>query len=192
MGEFFKKHSYTIVKLFVTQFAIALFGIGLWCAAMMMKNDTVKIVASVGAIAFYLFLLYAHVWEIGAKEGITAEARHQPRKLMTGFYMGLTANSLNLVLALMMLPEYFFAGYRQVSGMAKTVSMFLHGMYTGLITTLNIGTTPLNQLAWVYFVITVPAILVTGLAYIFGSYNWHLTNILIPKNTDVKNNGRPE
>jgi hypothetical protein len=44
----------------------------------------------------------------------------------------------------------------------------------------------------VYFLIVLPAILVAGVAYILGSYNLHFTNILIAKNKDVKNNGRPE
>ena len=50
----------------------------------------------------------------------------------------------------------------------------------------------LSGLAVSYFVITLPAILVSGLAYITGSSNLHATNILIPKNKDVKNNGRPK
>ena len=35
------------------------------------------------------------------------------------------------------------------------------------------------------------AVVVSGIAYVLGSYNLHATNILIPKNKDVKNNGRP-
>jgi len=33
---------------------------------------------------------------------------------------------------------------------------------------------------------------VCGFAYILGSYQLHATNLLIAKNKDVKNNGRPE
>ena len=51
---------------------------------------------------------------------------------------------------------------------------------------------PTEILPLMFFVITIPSILVIGVGYIIGSYNLHATNILIPKNKDVKNNGRPK
>ena len=191
MKEFLKKYGYTMAKLFVNQFAIALFGIGLWCVGMYSENTGLMIGASIGSVVFYLFLLYAHMWEIGAKDGISAEARGTSRGLWRGFVIGAGANALNLLLAILMLPQLLFEGYTPVSGVMKTISMLLHGMYTGFTATVTIGGRPLNQMVLTYFIIIVPAVAVTGLAYIIGSYNLHLTNILIPKNKDVKNNGRP-
>jgi len=190
--EFLKKYSYTMAKLFVNQFAIALFGIGLWCVGMYSDNTALKIGGSIGAVVFYLFLLYAHMWELGAKDGISAEARGTSRGLWRGFVIGVGANSLNILLALLMVPQVFAEGYIPVSGLMKTISMMLHGMYTGFTATVAIGGRTLNQMILTYFIIILPAVLVSGLAYIIGSYNLHFTNILIPKNKDVKNNGRPK
>ena len=192
MKEFLKKYSYTMAKLFVNQFAIALFGIGLWCVGMYSDNTALKIGGSIGAVVFYLFLLYAHMWELGAKDGISAEARGTSRGLWRGFVIGVGANSLNILLALLMVPQVFAEGYIPVSALMKTISMMLHGMYTGFTATVAIGGRTLNQMILTYFIIILPAVLVSGLAYIIGSYNLHFTNILIPKNKDVKNNGRPK
>ena len=57
MGGVFKKHSYTIVKMFVTQVAIAIFGLGLAIATGMSDNKALQITTSIGAIVFYLFLI---------------------------------------------------------------------------------------------------------------------------------------
>jgi len=64
-------------------------------------------------------------------------------------------------------------------------------MYFGVLS-VPIGGVVLSTKAFMYFVIVLPAVLVSGGAYIIGNYNLHATNILIPKNKDVKNNGRPK
>ena len=192
MKDFLKKYGYTMVKLFVNQFAIALFGIGLWWVSMYADNKTLQIVSSIGAVIFYLFLLYAHMWELGAKDGISAEARGTSRGLWRGFVIGVGANALNILLAILMVPQIFAKAYMPVSGVMKTISMILHGMYTGFTTALGFGGRTFHEMILTYFIIILPAVTVTGLAYIIGSYNLHLTNILIPKNKDVKNNGRPK
>ena len=192
MKDFFKKYSYTVVKLFVNQIAIALFGIGLAVALGRAGNRTGQLVASILSVLFYLFLLYVHMWEVGAKDGITAEARKTGRKLWRGFAIGACANALNILLALLILPGAFAGGaVKGFSSVVSIVALMLQGMYLGILATPLNGLN-LNAYAWPYWVIILPAVLVAGVSYILGSYNLHATNILIPKNKDVKNNGRPE
>lgn len=194
MKEFFKKYSYTIVKLFVNQFAIALFGLGMAFASGYGDNNKLKIATGIGAIVFYLFLLYAHMWEVGAKDGITAEAKGTSRGLWRGFAIGLCANAVNLLLALLILPSAFApmgSALKGIGSVFSIIALLLEGMYIAILS-LPLNGLSLNAYAWVYFAITVPAILMCGIAYIIGSYNLHATNILIPKNKDVKGNGRPE
>ena len=192
--EFFKKYSYTVVKLFLNQFAIALFGIALAFAASYAQNVTLKLITGICSVLFYLFLLYAHMWEVGAKDGISAVARGTSRGLWRGFVIGLCANAINLLLAFLILPGAFAAqgtAIKGASGVFSLIAMLLEGMYIGILS-LDLNGLALNGYAWVYFAIVVPAVVICGVAYIFGSYNIHATNILIPKNKDVKNNGRPE
>ena len=68
MREFMQKHSYNAVRLFVNQIAISIFGLVLAIACGKVENSTLKIVTSVGAIVFYLFLTYAAMWEVGSKD----------------------------------------------------------------------------------------------------------------------------
>ena len=56
--NFFKKNSYTIVKLFITQLAISILGNVLAIACGMAKYDTLKLVTSIFAVLFFVFLNY--------------------------------------------------------------------------------------------------------------------------------------
>ena len=188
---FLKKYGYTILKLFLNQFAISLFGIvlALGCSAANMRS--LMITSSIFSIAFYLFLEYAVMWEVGAKDGITATARHTSRGLWRGFVISLCANALNLLLAILVFTKVFTHGDNKVSAIAELLAYWLQGMYQGIISQ-TVGGVQLREHVWMFFLILVPAIAVCGVAYILGSYNLHATNLLIPKNKDVKNNGRPE
>lgn len=194
MKSFFSKYGYTVVKLFLNQFAIALFGLALSLACGASGNTTLQWVTSLFAVLFYLFLEYAVMWEVGAKDGISAVARKEPRRLWRGLLISVCANSLNLLFAVLILPGAFAPNGGAVSGMSSAfsvVALLLEGMYSGLLA-IRFRGIPLNRYAWVYFAIVVPALVVSWSAYILGHYNLHFTNILIPKNKDVKNNGRPE
>ena len=194
MKAFLKKYSYIAFKLFLNQFAIALFGVGLAFASEGADNKTLLIATSVGAILFYLFLQYAVMWEVGAKDGISAVARKEGRGLWRGFAIGALANSFNLLCAILITPGAFSASESALGRIGHAfqfIARMVQGMYMGVMT-LPCGSSQLHDMAWTYFVITLPAILVCGAAYIIGNYNLHATNILIPKNKDVKNNGRPE
>jgi len=189
---FFKKYSYTIVKLFLNQFAISLFGIGLAFASSYAKNNTLLLLTSIFSVVFYLFLEYAIIWEVGAKDGITATSRHTSRGLWRGFVLSLCANALNLIAAFLILSKVFTGVENKVSAVGQFIAMVLQGMFQGILSQRVDSGAQLNDFWWVYFLIILPAVIVTGVGYIIGSYNLHVTNILIPKNKDVKNNGRPK
>ena len=188
---FFKKYSYIIVKLFLNQFAISLFGIGLAFACSYSGNDTLLVVTSVFSVIFYLFLEYAIMWEVGAKDGITAKSRQTSRGLWRGFVLSICANAINIVAALMVFSKVLTGAENQLSAVGQFIAMVLQGMYQGILSQ-RVGVAQLNDFWWVYFLMISPAVLVTGVSYIIGNYGWHLTNILIPKNKDVKDNGRPK
>jgi hypothetical protein len=187
---FLKKYSYIIIKLFLNQFAISLFGVALAFACSRAENDKLLLLTSIFAVLFYLFLEYAVIWEVGAKDGISATARHTSRGLWRGFVISLCANALNFLVTLLVLTKLFTGGDNPVSAVAQFVAMMLQGMYQGILSQF-VGGVQLHTLPWMFVVILLPAVIVTGVGYIIGNYNLHATNILIPKNKDVKNNGRP-
>ena len=188
---FFKKYGYIMVKLFLNQFAISLFGMALAFACSRAGNDSLLIVSSIFAVIFCLFLQYAVMWEVGAKDGITATARHTSRGLWRGFAIGACGNALNILMALLVLTKVFTGGDNPVSAVAQFIAMMLQGMYQGILSQ-TVGGVQLHNYAWMFFLIVLPSVLICGFSYILGSYNLHATNILIPKNKDVKNNGRPQ
>ena len=182
--DFFKKYSYTAIKLFLNQFAISLFGVALAFVCIKGQRDQLLVITSVFSILFYLFLQYAVIWEVGAKDGISAIARGTSRGLGRGFLIALLTNSVNLLCALIVLTEYL--GAKGLGGLARGIILIgTEGMYMGVLKQVPTALLPL-----MFFLITIPSFIVIGVGYIIGNYNLHATNILIPKNKDVKNNGR--
>ena len=185
MKEFFKKHSYDMMKMFLNQFAVAIFGLVLALATGMAKKDTLQIVSSVGSIIFYMFLLYAMTFEIGSKDKTSVDYGRIKARPLTGLYISLCANAINFLLAILITigvvsNSQFLS---DVGGGAAVAALLLEGMYTGVLA-VDIGGVPLNAMVWPFFAIILPALLVSAIGYFFGLKGWHLTKILIPKNAE--------
>ena len=185
MKEFFKKHSYDMMKMFLNQFAVAIFGLVLALATGMAKNDTLQIVSSVGAILFYMFLLYAMTFEIGSKDKTSVEYGRIKARPLTGLYISLCANSINFLLAILITLGYVSNSpfLSNVGGGAAVAALLLEGMYTGVLA-VNVGGIPLNAMVWPFFAIILPALLISTVGYYFGMKGWHVTKMLIPKNAE--------
>ncbi len=185
MVDVFKKHSYTIVKMFVTQVAIAIFGLGLAIATGMAKNTALQISSSILAILFYLFLIYGLCWEVGSKSYIAINGGREKRNIFVGLYMGIFANIPNAVLAILATLGFAFPEiFGSVGGVGSVIALAIEGMYTGLLS-LNVAGNPLNSYAVSYFLIMIPSLAVSFSAYLLGSYDKHLTGIFIVKNPEL-------
>ncbi len=178
MKNLFRDHSYNMVKMFLNQFATAIFGFSLALAAGKAENPTLRNVTSIAAILFYLFLLYTMTWELGFKDrgGILhGRIKNQPYK---GALISLFANLPNLLFAVFItfgtfIPNSFFGS---LGAFGKSAALILEGMYTGLLAH-PVNGTPLNQMWFVYFLITIPAILTSGIAYLFGTKDIKFTSL---------------
>ena len=169
MKEFFKKRSYDMVKMFLNQFATAIFGFVLALAAGKAKNPTLRNVTSVFAILFYLFLLYTMTWEIGFRDKIPVEKGRMERKPLTGLWISLCANSLNLLLAIfiMLASLFHLSFFSTVGGISASAAVLLEGMYTGLLAN-QVNGIALNSYWWMYFLITIPSMITCTVAYLLG------------------------
>ena len=191
MKAFWKRYSYSTIKLFVNQFAISIFGLVLALACGKAENNTLMYIASLGAIVFYLFLLYAALWEIGAKDKIAVDGGRLPKKYLNGLYMGLIANIPNFILAILVSIGLLFADgglISKIGGISSSISIFIQGMYSGILA-MDLGGAPLNSYFFVYFLIPLPAILICTISYFFGMKNYHLTKLLIsetPEELEIK------
>ena len=195
MKEFFHKYGYNIVRMFLYQFAISMFGSTLAMATTTSGNTSLTIVVSVCAVLFYLFLLYVLVWELGAHDKISVDVGKKEYKPFTGVVLSMLANIPNFIIAIV-----FTIGYpslasggewgSNICAVMKVLLFILEGMYLGLLTAIRIPVNgviqQLNNLWWPYFLITLPAIITCGLAYYLGHKNIHFTSIMIYKDPKQK------
>ena len=172
MKGFFQKHSYSMVKMFLNQFATAIFGFVLVLAAGYAKNVALRNITSVFSIVFYLFLLYTMTWDIGFADRVSVMSGKQKRNLWMGALISLCANIPNYICAVFitlasLLNVEFFSS---VAAFFTGAALLLEGMYTGLLAN-SVGGAALNSHWFMYFVITLPTLIVCFLAYWLGINN---------------------
>lgn len=184
---FFGRYSYTMVRLFLNQFAIGLFGAVITLALSKIGgddeslSDTVMIVASVLATLFYMFLTYTTIWTVGAKDRISSDVGKLRAMPARGLLISLFANIPGIIIA----TVYAIGNFVSPGGMAQTAmrvaTLFLNGMYYGLLAGAPAGAANEAKILnywWMYFVIILPALIVTGVGYWLGTRNFHLTKML--------------
>lgn len=171
MISFLKENSYYIVKMFVNQLGLTMFGTLL--ASATLRHPNWLLGTSIFSIVFYLFILYTVGWEIGAKDRIRVDGGRMKFSPAKGFLIALCANSINLLLALLMglgilLGNEFGANMTLI---CNAVARLIEGMYLGLIVTLEnslFSNVVIEQIWWWFIVITLPAIIVGGVSYLMG------------------------
>lgn len=191
MKDFFHRYSYSIVKMFVNQFTISLFGTMLSMATSAIKKPVFSLAVSLFSIAFYLVLLYTMIWEIGAKDKISVDVGKKTYRPMTGLYMGLIAAIPNLFFALVYSISCPFMGTHEWAGVTGLIvrlyTILCEGMYLGTMTTLPlVSEVKLMSMWWMYYLITVPAIVTAMLAYYIGHKDFRLFAFLFAKKNDAK------
>ena len=179
--NFFNKYSYNIIMMMVNQFVISIFGAGLAMATMTTENDTLTAVVSVFAILFYLFLLYNMTWEIGAKDRISVDSGKKPYRPHTGLVMALVANVPNFILAIVYSIAYPFMSSNKGAGtttaVCRVISLFIQGMYYGVISVIKMFDSYLRTYWWTYFIIIIPAVATCWVAYYVGHKNFKFTSL---------------
>ncbi len=183
MLGFLKERSYDIVKMFLYQIAIALFGISLAIATgskststdvTAVQPATLQIVTSVFSILFYLFLIYNLLWNIGAKDAHCFARKEPGVYRLSGLYMGLAASVVNFLIAVLitlgnLLSHISF--FSNAGGIAATLGLLIEGMYTGLLA-IRVGGVPLNSIWFMWFIIMIPMIVTASLAYFAGLHEF--------------------
>lgn len=174
MLNFLKENSYNIVKCLLNQIALMLFSLMLAFASW--QNEKLLLAASLFSIAFYLFLFYHMFWEIGGRDRIRVDGGRQTRTLWKGFAISAAANIPNLILAILILATKGAAETSEIAGNIYAVSNILargfEAMYLGLIQLYS----PYNPIA--FFLIILPAPIVSGVSYIIGYHNFRIASLI--------------
>lgn len=181
MKGFFQKHSYSMIKMFLNQFATAIFGFVLALAVSYANNVGLRNVTSICAVVFYLFLLYTMTWDIGFADRVSVMSGKQKRNVWTGTLISLCANIPNLICALFITLASLFnvEFFSSVAPFFTGAALLLEGMYTGLLTN-SVGGAALNSYWFMYFVITLPAMITCTIAYLAGLYDKKMTTLFNP------------
>ncbi len=178
MKEFLKDHSYDMVKMFLNQFATAIFGFSLVMAAGQADSAVLRNVTSVFSVIFYLFLIYITAWDIGYRDKVSVDCGKKKRTPWKGVRISLCANLLNFLLAIFIALAAFLEAEAidSIGAVATFVTVFLEGMYTGLLAN-SVGGVVLNSVWAIYFLLPIPAIAVSGIAYQLGVHDVKFTSV---------------
>lgn len=135
----FKSNSYTIVKMIINQFGIAVMSI-IFVGFALGNNKTLGLLGSVFCSLFYLALLYTMCWDEGAKAGIRADAMHTKKDTLSGLKLALAAGIPNILLAFLLLIGFLFGQIICEAAWAQTMYIVVHliafvweSMYLGFI-----------------------------------------------------------
>ena len=187
MKAFFERYSYESVRLALNQIAISMFGFALAMTAGKAESDALLLWSSIGSIVFYLALTYGTAWKTGSGDRLSVEYGKLPYRPLTGLLCSLVANSVNLILAILITVGQL-GGIGGLETVPRFIALLIQGMYMGTLATVKVGEVTLNGFWWSYFIITIPAMLVSTVAYIAGVKDFHITKMGIP---DLPESDRP-
>ena len=180
MKAFFERYSYESVRLALNQIAISMFGFALAMTAGKAESDPLLLWSSIGSILFYLALTYGSAHRTGSGDRLSIQYGKIPFRPLTGLLLSLIANSVNLILAILITVGQY-TDLVGISDISRIIALLIQGMYQGVLATVSVGGVTLNGLWWAYFLITIPAMLVATLGYIAGAKDFHMTKMGIPE-----------
>lgn len=194
--NFFVRYSYDAVKMLLDQIVLAVFGFSLATAAVLAKNPALLLWTSIGAIVFYMFMLYGVAWRMGDEDRKRIRRGEYGGHVFTGTLVSLLANSLNFLLAIL-IAIGTFAGVAGLVDIPKTIALLAQAEYQGLLAYIPIGTeivdgvevaVNLNAAWWVYFLLPIPAMMISTWGYLMGKGEVLLTKLTVP---DLPASDRP-
>lgn len=176
MKRFFADHSYDMVKMLLNQIAIAIFGFSFVLAAGMADSDALRNVTSAFSILFYLFLIYITAWDIGYKDKISVSIGKKAYLPFKGALISLCANFFNFVFAIGITVTRLSGAWSTFGAICQFCAGILEGMYSGILMN-SVGGAALNTYWFLYFLIPLPAVFVSGIAYFLGLHDTKGTSL---------------
>ena len=187
MKKFFTRYSYDSVRMLLDQIVISIFGFALAMTAVQIKSDALLAASSVGAIVFYLVLIYGVAWKVGQQDRKNYNSYGESHHPLTGMLVSLLANSINFLVAIVVAISTF-VGAEGVASLGRGTALLGQGMYQGLLAVLTLGGQELNDHWWVYLLLPIPSMLISHIAYTMGVRDRVLSKMAIP---DLPASDRP-
>ena len=167
--DLYKKQGYQVVRLGLYQFGMTLFGLVVAMATRDPDNlrSPLFIGSGIFSAIFYLYLIYSLVYELGQKDGIKIEAGKCEYRPLTGLWLALAANALNILLGILsFIGKVVFDAKGaewalQLYGVANAIAKFIQGMYVAILTLIV-------DESYATLLTPIPGIIVCTLAYVLG------------------------
>ena len=180
----FDRYSYSVLRIYLTQFAVGIFGAATAMATA--KNKGAWFLASgIFSMLFLAFLLHSVAWNVGANDRISVDAKRRKRNLWTGLLLGLTAGVPSFLVAAVYTVA-FLSGAGNLAAVMKVLMLFSEGMYWTFLNLIEIGGQYLHLYWWVYFLMPLITAALVAVSYVTGYFNLRVTNILVEKGTEAE------
>ena len=192
MFRFFKEHSYEIVKLFLTQIGIAVFGLVMAFATS--SNKTLFLMSSIFAAFFYWCLLYSEAWELGTKDMPRVSNGRMKYTPFKGVIFSLCSNSINFILIFVMIVSLIFGSAVELFGNVYVIVFFIQRTIGAMFMGINQYLSPVQVIDGVeylvndsifqplfYLIATIPSFIAVGLGYYMGLNDRKLFTVNKPK-----------
>ncbi|MBQ5725202.1 MAG: hypothetical protein IIV80_03505, partial [Clostridia bacterium] len=128
MKAFFERYSYDCVRMLLNQVAISVFGFAMAVTSIQAKSDTLLLVTGIAAVIFYLSLTYGTAWKVGSGDKLSVEYGKRPYRPLTGLLVSLVANSINLILGIL-ITIGALAGIGGLESIPRAIALLAQGMY---------------------------------------------------------------
>lgn len=176
------RYSYSAVRIYLTQFAMGVFGASL-ALATGKTLGALSIAAGIFSLLFFAVLVHTVAWDIGASDRIAVDGGRRKRRLYTGALVGLAAGIPNFLVA----TVFALTWPNSVAAFMKVVAMFSEGMYWGIICNIpKVGGLWLHDHWWTYFLMALCTVLFVSVSYILGFYNVGLPKFLMNKGVEAE------
>ena len=179
LKEFLQRYKGEIGKLLVTHVALAVFSI--MCAAPLLVMNTeenassvnsIAVIASVFVFAFYYYLIRTQLWQLGAKNKISAEGGRMTLCPLAGLYMGLIASIPSFILNAVYIFSSFYRDYAGFNSVFTTTA-FLEALWDAPALGIRIATGS----PFAYLASSVLPALFVGIAYYCGTKEFALFGV---------------
>ncbi|MBO5111565.1 MAG: hypothetical protein J6D21_12730 [Clostridia bacterium] len=177
--KFIKENSYTVVRLGLNQFGMAVFGLIVTMACVNLDNMTLTTLGGLLSTLMFWFLIYTVCWNEGGKHRIRVDGGREPKRIFNGALLGLLANALNLLLGIVYTVTYYIdtTAAIDISNMLNAILRIFHAMYLGLLVAGGmIGPIP-------FLLIPVLGVAVCQISYLLG---YHQINFLFIARKNAK------
>lgn len=190
--KFFKENSYDIVRLFVNQVGITIFSLVLYSAASITNTEHtagIYLAVSIFSTLFLMFLLYSVSWEYGSKDRVRVDSGKLSPCPAKGLKLALFANSLNFLLAFVMLIFSIVHTFKSTYFVDQTIVIlniilkFIEAMYIGIVNSfMNVESVNYHLYFSIgYCIVPFLAVAISAVGYRFGYGNIKLTQFFNDK-----------